>query len=289
MMRFGKLLRRVRPRLLSSIRGYRSAVVCRAGAVGVVAASVFLVAQVPVVAAGRPGLGAGRAALPYARGALTGAQLRQDYLSDIKTATSGLKTVSAKLANLPSSASAARVQTAAAPLLKSLAPVEALLHETVGATTLEALGKPTLTGAGGATCNRYGTPSSGAYLVVAGKQYGHGFQMYVPGSCIEHWAAYRWHTGKKFSSLTGKIAYDESNGNCSGVDLEFLGNGGEVLPMRTNGGGVVESMVIEPGLASFSVEIGKQSNVTLKLGYTPAGCSNGSPTSVVDVVNDAIL
>jgi hypothetical protein len=224
-----------------------------------------------------------------AQSTTNGATLAQEYLAALKPAGAAINSAETQLARLPVTATLAQVKTIVGSLPKALAPLEALAAvssaPSLSGTSLQALGKPAISGQGGVTCNGYGTSASGAHLVVGSIQYKNGFQMSAPATCIENYAGYTWHIPSRYTTLKAEIGYDLSNA-CAGSIVRFLGSQGEFLPF-TSGEKIMEGMEIPAtGLASVSVEVTHQSALTVQITFTNA-C--GTNTSVIDVVNDQLL
>jgi hypothetical protein len=223
--------------------------------------------------------------LASAQSSTSGATLAQQYLSALGPAGTAISTAEAKLKALPITASVAQVKAVVAPLPKALGPLEALIQSSGPSptgTSLESLGKPTILGQYGVKCNVYSTSASGGRLVVDGTKYQNGFQMTAPITCIEFNAQYTWKIGTKYTSLKAQVGYDVSN-SCTGSYIRFLGNSGEHLPFVSNGRIVGAVSIPATGLASVSVNLTHQAQLTVQLIFT---CH--TDVSNVDVVNDQL-
>ena len=232
-----------------------------------------------------PGLLWGGGLLASAQSATSGATFAQQYLSALGPAGTAISTVEAKLKALPVTASVAQVKAVVAPLPKALDPLEALIQSGAPSptgTSLQSLGKPAILGQYGVRCNVYSTPPSGGRLVVDGTGYKNGFQMTAPITCIEFNAQYTWKIGTKYTSLKAQVGYDASNA-CTGSSIRFLGNSGEHLPVVSNGRSVGTVRLPATGLASVSVELTHQAQLTLQILFT---CH--TDLSNIDVVNDQL-
>jgi hypothetical protein len=255
----------------------------RARALCLVAATALLI----------PGFLWGGDLLASAQPSTSGADLAQQYLAALGPAGTAISTAEAKLKALPITASVAQVKAVVAPLPKALGPLEALVKSSAPSPTgasLQSLGNPTIVGQSGVKCNSYSTRASGGHLVIGGVEYQDGFQMIGSQNCLERYAGYTWQIGKKYTSLTAQVGYDLNN-SCTGSTVKFLGNGSEPLPFTSNGH-LRESLPIPAtGLASVSVNVTGQTQLTVQVYFncyvmenTPA-LSSGSH---VDLVNDVL-
>jgi len=225
----------------------------------------------------------------------SGPALAQQYLAALKPAGAAISTAEARLERLPVTATLAQVQAAVAPLPKALAQLETLSSSTspspsTAGTTLQALGKPEITGSDGAG-PAYGTPASGARLVVGSVEYQSGFQLTSPANywgengAESAYASYNWHIVNRYTVLTAMVGYDLSNA-CKGSYIRILGNHSAMLPFAFKGK-VMEGMDIPPsGLAQITVDIAGEADLTVQTNFTCGGSYNGSNRSVIDFIND---
>jgi len=236
-----------------------------------------------------PGFLWGGDLLASAESSTSGATLAQQYLAALGPAGTAISTAEAKLKALPITASLAQVKAVVAPLPKAVGPLEALIKSTGPSptgTSLQSLGKPSILGQDGAKCNGYTTPASGGHLVVDGIEYQDGFQMFVPPPCTgaENHVQYTWQIGTKYTSLTAQVGYDLTN-SCTGMVVRFLGNDGERLPFTSNGR-ITETLTIPAkGLASVSVDLTKQAQLSVQILFPPV---RPSCADYIDVVNDQL-
>ncbi len=239
-----------------------------------------------------PGLLWGGDLLASAQSSNSGADLAQQYLAALGPAGTAISTSEAKLKALPITASVAQVQAVVAPLPKALGPLEALIKSSGPSptgTSLQSLGSPTIVGRNGVKCNSYSTPASGGHLVNGGVEYQDGFQMISPQNCNESYAGYTWQIGTKYGSLQAQVGYDLSN-SCGRSFVMFLGNSGETLPFTSNGQ-LMESLTIPTkGLASVSVNLTLQTQLTVQVHFRCFifGRIGLNSTSHVDLVNDVL-
>jgi hypothetical protein len=223
--------------------------------------------------------------LASAQPSTSGATLAQQYLAALGPAGTAISTAEAKLKALPITATVGQVKTVVAPLPKALGPLEVLIKNSAPSptgTSLQSLGKPT---ASGDRCGVLGyiTPASGGHLIVDGTEYEDGFQISAPSSCtpLGAYGDYTWQIGAKYKSLNAQFGYDTSN-SCRGSMIRFLGNKGEYLPFVSNGP-IVEAMNIPAkGLASVSVNLTHQTQLTVRILYD---CNENS---LVDFVKDVL-
>jgi hypothetical protein len=240
-----------------------------------------------------PGLLWGGDLLASAQPSTSGADLAQQYLAALGPAGTAISTAEAKLKALPITASVAQVQAVVVSLPKALGPLEALIKSSGPSptgTSLQSIGSPTIVGQKGVTCNSYSTPATGGHLVIAGTEYPNGFQMVSPQNCTELYAGYTWQIGKKYTSLTAEVGYDANN-SCKGSWVKFLGNGSTPLPFTSNGRLRETLPIPAAGLASVSVNLSQQTQLTVQMyfkcyGYYSYGAL--SYTSRVDLINDVL-
>jgi hypothetical protein len=237
-----------------------------------------------------PGFLWGGDLLASAQPSASGADLAQQYLSALGPAGTAISTAEAKLKSLPITATVAQVKAVVAALPRALGPLETLTQggaPSPTGTSLESLGKPTIVGEHGATCNGYTTPASGAHLVVDGSEYQDGFQMIGLQICNERYAGYTWQIPKKYTSFTAQVGYDLNN-SCGESWVKFLGNGSTPLPFTSNGR-LRESLTIPAtGLASVSVNLTLQTQLTVQVYFGCYWDSALQGASHVDIVNDVL-
>jgi hypothetical protein len=116
-------------------------------------------------------------------------------------------------------------------------------------TSLESLGKPTITQVSGCGGHSYKSVSRGAKLRMAGQIYRHGFRLVTDEFCggagpssDDRWA---WHIGTAYKTFTSAVGLDSNNS--TGVKLEFLGTGNRPVKFIADGRSV-ESVNLVTGV-----------------------------------------
>jgi hypothetical protein len=237
-----------------------------------------------------PGFLWGGDLLAGAQPSTSGAGLAQQYLSALGPAGTAISTAEAKLKALAITATVAQVKAVVAPLPKALGPLETLTQGGGSSPTgpsLQSLGKPTIEGTSDAACHAYSTPASGGHLIVEGIEYEDGFQISTSCTGGGEYGDYTWEIGTKYTSLKVQVGYDLSNSSL-GSTIRFLGNHGEYLPFVSNGR-IVEAMRLPAkGLASVSVNLTQQSQLTVRIIYDSFCDAGTCAASAIDLVNDTL-
>ena len=211
---------------------------------------------------------------------LTPAQLVEEYLAALGQAGAQITKTVVEPKALPITATLAQVKAIVDSLPKALAALNALTAPTTiprnSGPSLQALGRPTPRPQTGLGCNGYGTPATGAHLVIGGTQYQNGFQLTNANVCS-------WQIGDKYTTFKAEVGPDLGYSCNDESVLRFLGQNGQRLPINSNGR-IDEGIVIPTkGLVAISVDIAGESTVTVTIIRTFSYCS-----SIVDVVNDEL-
>ena len=215
----------------------RSGVIRRGG----IAAGIAMIAVISVGLA-MPSTSAAPAR-PAGASQVSPSTLVSEWLAALGPASENFPKIETALKALPITATTAQVESIVAPVAGLVKPIEALVPSKLSppshATSLEALGTPTLAMGGGSDLV-YRSASAGATLVIGGKTYNHGFQVKTDWDGDKD--TLTWPIGGAFQTFTAKVGLNTNN--LQSAELAFLQPTGKPLTFTADGRSVTQITLI---------------------------------------------